>query len=96
MAAYLIAFATVKDAAKLQQYSAAAGPTIGPAGGSIVARGKVVDTLVGNLSPDAALILKFDTASAARAWYHSPEYQKLIPVRDEGMTPNFILIDEPS
>tara|TARA_R110001592_G_C12892997_1_gene725855 strand:+ start:313 stop:603 length:291 start_codon:yes stop_codon:yes gene_type:complete len=96
MAAYIIAFAAVKDRNKLADYSASAGPTIGPAGGALVARTKVIDTIAGDFSADAALILKFDTADAARAWYDSPEYQKLIPLRDEGMVANFVLVEDVS
>lgn len=96
MAAYIIAFATVKDSGKLTEYSAAAGPTIAPAGGTLVARTKVIETLAGDLNADAALILKFDTADAARAWYESPDYQKLIQLRDDGMVPNFVLVEDVS
>lgn len=96
MTAYVIAFATVKDRNKLPEYSAAAGPTIAPAGGTVVARTKFVQTLAGDLSANAALILRFDTAEAAAAWYASPEYQKLIPLRDEAMAPNFVLLEDVS
>ena len=94
MAAYVIAFATVENREKLQAYSAAAGATIAPAGGALLARTKVLDTLAGSFSADAALILKFDSAQAARAWYESPEYQQLIPMRDDAMSANFLLVED--
>jgi uncharacterized protein (DUF1330 family) len=94
MAAYVIALVSVKDSAKLQEYSASAGPTVVSAGGTVAIRGKVVETLVGTLKPQACLVLKFETAAAARAWYQSPEYQRLIPVRDEALTPEFVVIEE--
>lgn len=96
MAAFLIAFAKVKDPSRLQEYSAAAGPTLIAAGGSIVGRGKVAATLAGTLSADSGLIVKFPSVDAARAWYESPAYQALIPLRDQVMSPNFVVLEEPA
>ncbi len=96
MAAYLIAHARIKDAAKLQEYSAAAGPTLAAFGGSPVARGKVTGVLAGQHQGDIALIVKFPDADAARNWYNSPAYQSLIAQRDQGMEPTFVLIEEPN
>jgi uncharacterized protein (DUF1330 family) len=41
MAAYLIAFAKIKNPNRIPEYSSAAGLTLGASGGSVVARGKV-------------------------------------------------------
>ncbi len=35
-------------------------------------------------SPDGMVILKFDTAGEARAWYNSPAYQAALPHRLKG------------
>ncbi|CAD7564486.1 hypothetical protein CIP106467_4617 [Citrobacter europaeus] len=38
------------------------------------------------------IIIKFDSLSQAEAWYNSPEYQKLIPVRQRsGNTRTYIV-----
>ena len=94
MAAYVIALVTEKDAAKMKEYAAGAGPTLAPAGGEVLIRAKVVETMAGSLSPDRCLIIKFESAAAARAWYKSPEYQRMIPIRDVAMKPDFLLIEE--
>ncbi len=94
MAAYVIVLVTEKDAARMKEYSAGAGPTIAPAGGEVQIRAKVVETLAGSLNPDRCLILKFESAAAARTWYKSPEYQRMIPIRDAAMKPEFLLIEE--
>ena len=96
MPALMIALVKIKDAAKMQQYSGAAGPTIVAAGGVIVGRGKQVEALAGALDVSAALVARFPSAAAAHDWYHSPAYQALIPLRDEAMTPNFFVLDEPA
>lgn len=96
MPALMIALVTIKDAAKMQQYSAAAGPTIVAAGGVILGRGKRVATLCGEVSPDATLVARFPSADAARGWYDSPAYQALIALRDEAMTASFYVLEEPA
>lgn len=96
MPALMIALVKIKDAAKMQQYSAAAVPTVLAAGGVIVGRGKHVESLAGSLDLSAALIVRFPSAAAAHDWYHSPAYQALIPLRDEAMVPSFFVLDEPT
>ncbi len=96
MAAYLIAHVKIKDQAKLQEYSAAAGPTLAAFGGVPIARGKVAAVLAGQHQGDTALIAKFPDAQAAKNWYASPAYQALIATRDQGMEPTFVLIEEPN
>jgi uncharacterized protein (DUF1330 family) len=49
MAAYLIAFAKVKNAKRIPEYSSAAGPTLQAPGGSVVTRGKVRSLVGGRL-----------------------------------------------
>ncbi|MBA4285104.1 MAG: DUF1330 domain-containing protein [Xanthomonadaceae bacterium] len=96
MSALMIALVKIKDAAKMQQYSAAAAPTIIAAGGEILGRGKHVEALAGSLDLSAALIARFPSAAAAHAWYHAPAYQALIPLRDEAMVPTFFVLEEPA
>lgn len=95
MGTLVVAFAKVKDAAKLQEYASAAGPTILAAGGTIVGRGKFKGMLAGNLDVDSGVVLRFENAEAAKAWYASPAYQALIAVRDQALTPTFLMLEEP-
>jgi uncharacterized protein (DUF1330 family) len=95
MAAYLIAFAKVKNANRIPEYSSAAGPTLGASGGSVVTRGKV-SSLVGGFGADSCLIVKFKDPAAIEASLGSPAYQALIHVRDEVMESNFLVLEEPA
>ena len=95
MTVYLIAFVKPKDPTLMREYSAAAGPTIGPAGGKIVGRGKVKE-LAGTLAADAALIVSFENLAALEAWYGGSAYQALIPLRDKAMDATFVSIDVPA
>ena len=96
MSALMIALVKIKDPAKMQQYSAAAVPTVLAAGGEIIGRGKHVEALAGALDLSAALVVRFPSAAAAHDWYHSPGYQALIPLRDDAMTPHFFVLEEPA
>ena len=96
MAAYFVGFAKVKDAAKAQEYSSKAGPTIGSAGGAVIGRGKLAGVLCGRLDATSCLIAKFPSVEVARNWYDSPAYQALVPLREEAFTATFVLIEDPS
>ncbi len=96
MATYLIAFAKLKDTTKLQEYSGAAAPTLVGAGGTIVGRGRFAGALAGSFEADSALIVKFESTAAAKSWYESAAYQALIPLRDQVMSPTFVLVEEPT
>lgn len=95
MAAYLIAFAKVKDSSRVAEYSSAAGPTVVAAGGSVVTRGRIKN-LTGTFTADSCLVVKFPDVAALHAWYQSSSYQALIPLRDEVMDPAFLVLEEPS
>ena len=95
MSALMIALVKIRNPAKLQEYSAAAGPTVAAAGGVVLGRGKYKETLVGAIDINNALIARFPSAAVAHDWYHSAAYQALIPVRDEAMEATFFVLEEP-
>lgn len=95
MAAYLLAFAKVKNGSRVAEYSAAAGPTLAAVGAIIVTRGKT-SSLAGTFTADSCLVVKFNDVAALHAWYASPAYQALIPLRDEVLDPSFLVLEEPA
>jgi len=95
MPAYLMAVAKMKDADKYQEYAAGAGPTVASHGGKVLARGAVLDTLVGDLSGDMALVIEFPDTAAARKWYESDEYQAMVPTRLQAIDAQFLLVEPP-
>ncbi len=95
MAAYLLAFAKVKNAPRVAEYSSAAGPTLAAVGATVITRGRTT-TIAGSFSADSCLIVKFNDVASLHAWYKSPEYQALIPLRDEVLDPNFLVLEEPA
>jgi uncharacterized protein (DUF1330 family) len=39
------------------------------------------------------VILEFPSREAAETWYHSPEYQRILPLRMKCMSSNFVVMD---
>ena len=94
MSSYLIVHATVKDPDKLKQYGAAASEIVRAHGGEFVTRAQVTDVLVGSHDHKICVLIKFPDGAALKAWYNSPDYQALVPLRDEAADLVCIAADE--
>ena len=68
---------------RLAEYQAGAQSAISKYGG----RGIVYDTrpelVEGESTLSATVIIEFDDLASAKTWYHSPEYQQVLPIRLE-------------
>lgn len=82
MPAFFVASVTIKDANKFTEYAQKASATFGAHGGEIVLRGKAEAALAGPLTHSSVGIVRFPDMEALSRWFHSPEYQALIPLRD--------------
>lgn len=80
MTAYVIVHLTPVSDDRMAAYRALARPALQAAGGRVLAKGPATP-LEGEADP-AALVIAFDSADAARAWYDSPAYQNAIAARD--------------
>ena len=90
MSAYVVVHATPKNADKMQEYTAGAGPAVTQHGGEVVSRGPS-ECLHGESPHQVMVVLKFDNKQAAHDWYNSAEYQALVATRNEAMDSVFIL-----
>ncbi|NJM30588.1 MAG: DUF1330 domain-containing protein, partial [Rhizobiales bacterium] len=59
----------------------------------ILVRGGALTVLEGDWNLPRAVVIEFPNREAAEAWYHSPEYQKIIPLRLNSTTGNFVIVD---
>ncbi|VAW71272.1 hypothetical protein MNBD_GAMMA10-836 [hydrothermal vent metagenome] len=91
MTALIIVDLTPKDKDKLSAYSAMAAETLVEYGGEFLAKG-LIEVLHGEPGFQTKVIIQFPDRDRAMNWYHSPEYQKIISVRDQGMNSQFQLI----
>lgn len=91
MPAYITVNFTPIDKEKLQQYIAAVPATLARYNGEFLIRG-ISEKLSGDTDYEMQVILAFPSKEQAFDWYHSPDYQALIPLRDAGMRSQFLLI----
>ncbi|WP_416899005.1 MAG: DUF1330 domain-containing protein [Minwuia sp.] len=95
MTAHVSVQIKVKDREKLKEYGKQAPATVAAHGGRFIVRGNVTEVLSANADLDVVAMLEFPDAATARRWYNSPEYQALIPVREQGADMVFSLVETP-
>ena len=71
---WITVYRTVKDPARLAEYSALAVPALEAAGGRILARGVAARTFEAPTS-ERTVIVEFESVARAIAAYESPRYQ---------------------
>lgn len=79
--AFFIFDVRVTDPQGMQQYHDKAVETFAAYGGKIIAGGEQQETIEGPAPLGGMAILQFPSMEQAKAWYHSPEYQAILPER---------------
>jgi uncharacterized protein (DUF1330 family) len=88
MAAYYVGSIAVTNPEIWQSYVEQVGRTIAQYGGEVMFRG--VKPAAEN-STHRIVALRFATKEAALRWHDSPEYQRLVPLRDAGANVDLVL-----
>lgn len=81
MAHFFIAQYEVKDGPLYAEYQGGAGPTLAQYGGELVAFDVAAETMEGTAPGPQTVIIKFESADAAKRWYNSSEYQAVVGKR---------------
>ena len=90
--AYYIADFELTDPEGIRPYSAGVAATFEPFGGRFIVRGGEIVALEGERPKGRLVVIAFDSMEKAQAWYNSPEYQKLKPIRQRsGNSRTFIV-----
>ena len=84
-AVYLIAVHNVTDREQLEQYKAA----VKIPGGQVIAADDAAVTLEGN-ALGRVVMVRFPSQEAAMEFYNSEEYQKVLPLRLNSVTDNWL------
>ena len=71
----------IKDASKVEQYSARVGPVVEKFGGRYLVRGGPFEVVEGDWRPVFPVLIEFPTMEAARRWYDSEDYRELKQLR---------------
>jgi uncharacterized protein (DUF1330 family) len=80
MNAYVIVEVEVDDPLGYQEYRPLAAASVARHGGRYVARGGQTEIFEGEWS-GRVVVIEFENLDAARAWYHSDDYQRALPLR---------------
>ena len=82
MSAFMIVTATVKDGAKMQEYSQKALQTFAPFDGELVVRGLFDRGILGDEKHSMAAVIRFPDIENLTGWYGSDAYQALAEIRN--------------
>ena len=93
MPAYVILNIEVTDPERFAEYAKTGAPTVAQYGGRYLARGGRAEKLEGGLEPRRVVVIEFDTADRARAWWASGEYGVPKAVRQSAARSDVILVE---
>lgn len=90
---YVVAHLAVTDAQAFDRYRQRVPEVIARHGGRYLIRGGRVHPLEGEWPVERLVVLEFASVAAARAFYESPEYQELIPLRQAGAEGTLAIVE---
>ncbi len=94
MAAYVIVDVEVRDAEPYEEYRRRVQATVDRYDGRFIVRGGTHETLEGDWHPQRIVLIEFPSATRAKAWHASPEYQEILPIRQRHARTNFVTVVE--
>jgi len=97
MTGYVIFDVGPSDRGAMGPYLEKAFDTLIPYGGKVLARSGNIDiresTHGPGWKPTRILIIEFGTMEDAKAWYESPEYQEILPIRLKHGKDNMVIVE---
>jgi len=91
--AYIVGEVTVHNPEGYGQYAQKVPGTIAQYQGKYVVRGGTSTQLEGNAQGNRRVVIEFPSRAAAETWYHSPEYQAILPLRLAHSQGHIALVD---
>ena len=93
MPAYVISDVETRDPEGMARYRALAADSIARHGGRYIVRGGRIETLEGGWTPHAIVVVEFDSADQARAWYASSDYAEALKLSETALARRLILVE---
>ena len=91
MAAYALVNVDITDSAGFAEYRKLVPASIAEFGGRFLTRGGATEVLEGEWIPKRLVILEFPSVPTLKAWYDSPEYQRLLELRNRTAISDFVV-----
>ncbi len=93
MAGYLVAQIQINDPTAYEAYREAVPAIIASFGGRYLIRGGEVDMKEGSSAARRMVVIEFPSTGKAQEFYHSPEYQEILPIRLAAATGTLAIIE---
>ena len=93
MPAYALVNVEITDSAGFAEYRKLVPASITRFGGRFLTRGGATEVLEGGWIPNRLVILEFPDMATIKAWYQSPDYQRLLEIRKRTATSDFVIIE---
>ena len=93
MPVYLIIDITITDPDLYGEFVARVPAVVEQYGGRYLARSGEVSTMVGDWQPERIVLIEFETIEQVQEFFASPEYQALVPLREQSATTRAILVE---
>ncbi len=85
----------VLDLEAFREYAVKVTPIVERYGGKYVAVDKSPDVRDGDWPFVRTVIVAYPNHAAAKAWYDSPEYKEIIPIRKRAIDANIAMVRDP-
>jgi uncharacterized protein (DUF1330 family) len=93
MSAYIFVNVEVLEPERYPQYTAQVPATLAAFGGRFIVRGGKAERLEGDYEPRRIVVIAFDTAEQARAWWNSTEYAGAKALRQSIAKTDMLLVE---
>ncbi len=93
MAAFVIVDSEIKNLDGMQEYIEKVGATLQPHGGQPIIAGTNIEAIEGAWNPSRIVVVRFPNMESAKAWYNSPAYQEILPLRTANTDDKLILVE---
>jgi uncharacterized protein (DUF1330 family) len=93
MSAYIIVEVEVKDPVRYEDYKKLTPASLASYGGKFIVRGGKAELIEGEQEPKRIVILEFENAEKAKAWWNSPEYNEAKKLRHDTADSRMILVE---
>jgi len=91
--AYVVAEVEVTDPANMQKYGEKVPETLAPFNHHYVIRSNKIQALEGEPPKGGVVVIAFDSAEKARAWYDSPAYEAIRPIRQSAAKSRIFIVE---
>jgi uncharacterized protein (DUF1330 family) len=89
----LIGEVEITDPAGLEKYGEKLAETLAPFNHHFVVRSSKIQVLEGDVPKSRIVVIAFDSVEKARAWYDSPAYAAIRPIRQRAAKSRIFIVE---